>query len=606
MSIVFDINIAPSVTSTGRSLISSAIMCFEMFLGNNVKFNSLNDILIFIDNVRMEAPSWKYNDYEVIGVDGFADINEVFTKLIMNCGYKYIPSYNDMDIVYEILKSCNYIELNRLFYKNNLYCFMDLPVMRNLMIYIYTHMDRVYLSPDDVPESIHKELDILRDYLLEYVFYCHQIFDRMDRNKNMIKKVSLISDTDSSFVSLDAWFNYNISYLQNYDSPILHQRIDVIKQMEKEEKMYEEFWGDKESIPEWFKNPTNKHLGIKPFEVDEWGDPVDPHQFDAIIEEEPELDYNFFSQEIMERDRMINPLITTAQDNAKFSLVNIMCYILSSVINLYMLDFTKQSGSFRGESACRINMKNEFFMTRVMMTDAKKHYATMQVLQEGNYLGSGIPDIKGLDALTKSSTAEDTRKALKKILVNDILTGEVVDQLKIIKDLAILEQKIYNDLRTGSKKYYKPLTVKSIDNYDDPSKIQGIKASLVWDYVKSSDLPGIDVSERNGIDAVKILLDPQSLEAIRYDYPEQYERFMDLISPDRKALYEGRDIKPLLGKGKLSVIGIPKDAEVPKWVIPLIDYHTIINDSLSGFPVSSVGISQMDSRGINYSNVIHL
>lgn len=606
MSIIFDINIAPSVTSTGRSLISSAIMCFEMFLGNNVKFDNLNDILIFIDNVRMEAPDWKYNDFQVIGAENFADINEVFTKLILNCGYKYIPSYEDMDIVYEILKSCNYMELNRLFYKNNLYSFMDLPICRNLMIYIYTHMDRVYLSPDDVPESIHNELDMLRDYLLEYVFYCHQIFDRMDRNKNMIKKVSLISDTDSSFVSLDAWYNYNMSYLKDYDSPILHQRIDVIKQMEKEEKMYEEFWGDKESIPEWFKDPTGKQLGIKPFDVDEWGDPVDKDLFNPIIEEEPELDYNFFTQEIMERDRMINPLITTAQDNAKYSLVNIMCYILSSVINLYMIDFTKQSGSYRGDSMCRINMKNEFFMTRIMMTNAKKHYATMQVLQEGNYLGSGVPDIKGLDALTKSSTAEDTRKALKKILINDILTGDMVDQLKIIKDLAILEQTIYNDLRSGSKKYYKPLTVKSIDNYNDPSKIQGIKASLVWDYVKSSDLPGIDITARNGIDVAKVTLTPQTLEPLRNEYPEQYEKFMDLISPDRKAIYEGRDIKPLLGKGTLSVIGIPKDSEVPKWVMPLIDYHTIINDSLSGFPVSSVGISQMDSRGVNYTNVIQL
>lgn len=606
MSIIFDINIAPSVTSTGRSLISSAIMCFEMFLGNNVKFNNLNDILIFIDNVRMEAPDWKYNDFQVIGAENFADINEVFTKLILNCGYKYIPSYEDMDIVYEILKSCNYMELNRLFYKNNLYSFMDLPICRNLMIYIYTRMDRVYLSPDDVPESIHNELDMLRDYLLEYVFYCHQIFDRMDRNKNMIKKVSLISDTDSSFVSLDAWYNYNMSYLKDYDSPILHQRIDVIKQMEKEEKMYEEFWGDKESIPEWFKDPTGKQLGIKPFDVDEWGDPVDKDLFNPIIEEEPELDYNFFTQEIMERDRMINPLITTAQDNAKYSLVNIMCYILSSVINLYMIDFTKQSGSYRGDSMCRINMKNEFFMTRIMMTNAKKHYATMQVLQEGNYLGSGVPDIKGLDALTKSSTAEDTRKALKKILINDILTGDMVDQLKIIKDLAILEQTIYNDLRSGSKKYYKPLTVKSIDNYNDPSKIQGIKASLVWDYVKSSDLPGIDITARNGIDVAKVTLTPQTLEPLRNEYPEQYEKFMDLISPDRKAIYEGRDIKPLLGKGTLSVIGIPKDSEVPKWVMPLIDYHTIINDSLSGFPVSSVGISQMDSRGVNYTNVIQL
>lgn len=251
-------------------------------------------------------------------------------------------------------------------------------------------------------------------------------------------------------------------------------------------------------------------------------------------------------------------------------------------------------------------MKNEFFMTRIMMTNAKKHYATMQVLQEGNYLGSGVPDIKGLDALTKSSTAEDTRKALKKILINDILTGDMVDQLKIIKDLAILEQTIYNDLRSGSKKYYKPLTVKSIDNYNDPSKIQGIKASLVWDYVKSSDLPGIDITARNGIDVAKVTLTPQTLEPLRNEYPEQYEKFMDLISPDRKAIYEGRDIKPLLGKGTLSVIGIPKDSEVPKWVMPLIDYHTIINDSLSGFPVSSVGISQMDSRGVNYTNVIQL
>lgn len=606
MSIIFDINIAPSVTSTGRSLISSAVMCFEMFLGNNVKFSSLNDILIFIDNVRIEAPNWKYDDYKVLGVEGFADINEVFNKLILNCGYKYIPSVEDMDIVYNILKSCNPIELNRLFYKNNLYCFMDLPIARNLMIYIYTNMNRVYLSPDDVPESIHKELDILRDYLLEYVFYCHQIFDRMDRNKNMIKKISLISDTDSSFVSLDAWFNYNIAYLKDYDSPILHQRIDVIKQMEKEEKLYEEFWSDKESIPEWFKDPTGKQLAFTEYKVDEWGDPEDPDMFNAIIEEDPELDYNFFTQEIIERDRMINPLITTAQDNAKFALVNIMCYILSSVINLYMLDFTKESGSFRGESACRINMKNEFFMIRVMMTDAKKHYASMQVLQEGNYLGTGVPDIKGLDALTKSSTAIDTRKALKKILVNDILTGDTVDQMKIIKDLAILEQQMFNDLRSGSKKYYKPLTVKSIDNYDDPSKIQGIKASLVWNYVKTSDLPGIDITARNGIDAAKIILTPQSLESIRYDYPEQYEKFMDLIDPTRTAYYEGRDIKPLLGKGQLKVIGIPKEVEVPKWLIPLVDYNQIINDALSGFPSASAGISQLDSRAVNYTNIVKL
>ena len=88
VSILFDLNIAPSVTSIGRSLISSAILCFEGFLGNNVKFGSLNDVLIFIDNVRMEYHDWKYNDYEVLGFNGFISPEECFNKIMMNCGFK--------------------------------------------------------------------------------------------------------------------------------------------------------------------------------------------------------------------------------------------------------------------------------------------------------------------------------------------------------------------------------------------------------------------------------------------------------------------------------------------------------------------------------------
>ena len=71
VSILFDLNIAPAVTSSGRSLISSAIMCFEGFLGNNVKFGNLNDILTFIDNVRMDVLSMGMTgDYQVAIEEG--------------------------------------------------------------------------------------------------------------------------------------------------------------------------------------------------------------------------------------------------------------------------------------------------------------------------------------------------------------------------------------------------------------------------------------------------------------------------------------------------------------------------------------------------------
>ena len=175
VSFLFDLNVAPSVTSMGRSLISSAIMCFEMFLGNNVKFGSLDDVLVFIDNVRKEYKEWKFDDEIVLGKSGFVDVYEVFNKLILNCGYKYVPTTEDMDIVLKILQSCTQTELNRLYYKNNLYGIMDTAYARNLMVQIFENMDFPYMDPAYPPVGIRPYLDELKAVLLGYVFYCYLI-----------------------------------------------------------------------------------------------------------------------------------------------------------------------------------------------------------------------------------------------------------------------------------------------------------------------------------------------------------------------------------------------------------------------------------------------
>ena len=599
MSILFDLNIAPAVTSTGRSLISSAILCFEGFLGNNVKFSSLNDILIFIDNVRLEYSSWQYNDYEILPTEGFVSLEEAFTKLILNCGYKYIPSYEDMDTVYRILQSCNQIELNRLFYKNNLYCFMDLPIARNLMISIITNMQTPYIEPAKPPKEIVPQLNELRDLLVEYVFYNHQWMDRMDRNKNMIKNVSIVSDTDSSFVSLDAWYQYNMAYLKDYDSPILHQKIDLFMKLEKEKKS--DYWKDKE-IPEWY-NAIDKTEVIEFLDTDEFGDLKDPSRLNGIEFLDNEKDYDFYNQEIIEKKRLIDALEIIPQDNLKFALINIMCYILSTIINLYMIDFTKQSGSYRSDELCRINMKNEFMMSRIMLTAVKKNYASLQILQEGNYLGKGVLDCKGIPCLTKSSTSKDTQKALRKILLEDIITGKV-DQLKLIKDIAILEKTIYNDLKSGSKKYYKPAIIKSMDSYETPLRIQGVKAAIAWNYVRTG-LPGFDLTNRNSLDIVKIKIDKNSAIKIRDQYPEQYEKFCDILESKSNIQLEGFNLHEIFG-GKLENIAIPKDTPIPDWLIPFIDYDAIINDNLSNFPVESCGIGSFGNKKVNYNNVVKL
>ena len=598
-SVLYDPNISPAVTSTGRSLISSAIMCFEGFLGNNVKFGSLNDILTFIDNIRKEYCQWKFSDEQIIGIRNFISPEECFNKIILNCGYKYIPSTEDLDIVWRIIQGCNAIELNRLFYKNNLYCFMDIPIARELMVNIITKMKRPYIEPADPPKEILDDLNKLRDLLVEYVFYCYQYIDRIMRNKEMIKTISIVSDTDSSFVSLDAWYHYNIEYLKHYDCPILHQSIDNYKFIEAEKKREDYTWKNQET-PEWYEG-YDKDPVASEIPKDEFGDYLFHQNIIEIVE--PDKDYDFYNEDVIEKDRVTNLLKTTPQDNMKFALINIMCYILSTVINLYMIDFTKQSGSYRSDSLCKINMKNEFYMSRILLTTGKKHYASLQILQEGNYLGSGILDVKGIDCLTKSSTSKDTQKALRKILLEDILTAEPIDQLKLIKDIAILEKTIYNDLKSGSKKYYKPVTIKSMDNYDNPIRIQGIKAAMAWNYIKG-DLPGFDLNDRNSLDVIKLHVDKYIIETIKETHPDIYMRMMDIIDSSQ-TMYEGIPICNIF-HGTLDSIGLPKDLPVPEWLKPFIDYEQIITDNISGFPLSSVGICQFGAKKANYSNVIKL
>ena len=100
-------------------------------------------------------------------------------------------------------------------------------------------------------------------------------------------------------------------------------------------------------------------------------------------------------------------------------------------------------------------MKNEFLFRRLLLTDAKKHYASKQELQEGNVVPEEESlDVKGMEAFTKSTTAKETKDKLKKILYEDILNTPVIDQANIISKIAIVEREIFDSIHKGEKKYY--------------------------------------------------------------------------------------------------------------------------------------------------------
>src|SRR5574344_3093875 len=101
-------------------------------MANNVKFGSLNEIIMFINNVRRETRN--YNDIDVL--DGNISVQECFMQIMSTCGFYYIPTDRDMMIVWDMLNQMSQQDINRLFYKNNLFWFVDNKYVMNKIIFM--------------------------------------------------------------------------------------------------------------------------------------------------------------------------------------------------------------------------------------------------------------------------------------------------------------------------------------------------------------------------------------------------------------------------------------------------------------------------------------
>ena len=138
----------------------------------------------------------------------------------------------------------------------------------------------------------------------------------------------------------------------------------------------------------------------------------------------------------------------------------------------------------------------------------------------------------------------------------------------------VLEKDIEKSLREGKRDYYKPVAIKAMSAYEDPMRIQGIKASLIWNRIKDPDIEAIDLNARNTVDIVKVMITPSNISKIQDRFPDVYDRLVDLFM-------DNSIFKDDTNKAKIiTTIAIPTGIEVPDWIKEFIDYKTIVNDNI--------------------------
>lgn len=156
---------------------------------------SMNELIEFIHNVLSEKHF--YNSIDII--TNHATIDETFFQLMSSTGFGWIPSENEMWIIWEILCKLSQDELDRLFYKNNLFHFVDNVPVKQAILYILQTLETPFMDPNNPPEEIKEALKEFTDVLKEYVYYNKQIIDRLEKMDALVRSVSITQDTDQRF-----------------------------------------------------------------------------------------------------------------------------------------------------------------------------------------------------------------------------------------------------------------------------------------------------------------------------------------------------------------------------------------------------------------------
>lgn len=571
--LLYNLYVAASITAQGRELISTATMFFESFLTNGVKFASLDEILTFIDNVVSESDERKFKDNEIL--DRNITVEECFAKIVYSIGdfrygkIKWVPDGTDLDTIWLTLNRLSQEDINRIYYKNNLVAFMENRSMVNAIIYILKKAKTPFLDPNEVPDDIKVEIETLQDMLAEYVYYHHQILDKVDRNTHMIKNVCCISDTDSAIVCLDGWYRFVLDLLGKNN--VNMNDIEVSK-----------------TYVDAFSYYDGNDFTVKAF-----GSLKD-------------IDYDFFNEDIIEISRSLKPFEVIPQDNLRYTIINIMSHIIGNLANDYLERFVKLAYADEPGKKCLIYLKNEFLFKRALLTDVKKHYATYQEIQEGNMIPKDEAlDLKGLD-IKKSTISKKASEEMQKIILEDILNCDKIDQIKVVKSLAILEKKIFQSIQSGSKDFYKPAAIKSLSSYDDPMRIQGVKAAYIWNEIRDTDLEAIDLSARNTVDIIKVDINIDNIEKIKETYPDTYEKIVTVLRNNDLMKFNKPGDSGRKTSGEISAIALPINVKPPKWLLEFVDYKQIINSNLANFPIESVGIYRGGKNSVNYTNIVRI
>lgn len=269
-----------------------------------------------------------------------------------------------------------------------------------------------------------------------------------------------------------------------------------------------------------------------------------------------------------------------------FTSVNVMALYLTNTIDLGLKTLARNM-NVTDKYAKIFNMKNEFYLDRIIFTAAKKRYVSNTILQEGELVkgGKGDPDIKGFD-FKKANTKEYLKEYYTQLCLNKILRADPINVESIYRDVLELKDEIGKSVKAGENRFFKQATVQLIEHYKTPYSEQAFIAVLLWNTLcpeYAMDLPtDCDIVPIHEITGPKVDIrtgrtrwpNEEFVSEFREKYPEAYDKLEGDIYSNENDLIRNMGLK---------AIAKPKNTEIPlpEWFAFLVDEDKVQLDALN-------------------------
>jgi len=268
------------------------------------------------------------------------------------------------------------------------------------------------------------------------------------------------------------------------------------------------------------------------------------------------------------RDKMKKYFELEQSKENKISVSNIITFVCSRFIKDY-LRVAINKMNLKEEDIKRIEMKNEFYIERIVLTKNKKQYISKILAQEGvifkdkktNEIKPFI-EYKGLN-LKKSTTPEKARKILENIIQSNILDAEEINIQKFLQDLMKIRQEVEKSVLEEGSTEFCPLTSYG-NKYKFPERIQSVRGSRLWNALYPNE--PVLVSAKCMLIPLKNLL---TLEDWEREIKPRSEKMFNIV---KEVFFDDK----VFGKYETDVICVPwSKEELPKWLRPYVDIQDL-------------------------------